>query len=69
MEARHSLYRALGHIRKGGLHEWARHHGWKGSDSDPIPEKFKKEASASKNPHVAHMGHLASTLEHLHHKG
>jgi hypothetical protein len=51
------------HLHKGGLHQWARTKGWKGSDSDPLPEKFKDEAAASNNPHVAKMGQFAKNSE------
>jgi N-acetylglutamate synthase-like GNAT family acetyltransferase len=56
---RDSHHRAIFHLRKGGLHAWARHHGFKGSDSDPLPESLKEEAKHSDNPHVAKMGNFA----------
>ena len=54
-----SDHRALFHLRKGGLHRWARSQGWSGSDSDPLPESIKAKAKASDNPHVAKMGNFA----------
>ena len=57
-----SLYRALHHLRKGGLHQWARQHGFTGSDSDPLPEKYKDMAAKSDNPHVVKMGVFAKNF-------
>jgi hypothetical protein len=59
---RNSSYRAVFHLRRGGLHDWARKHGWKGKDSDPLPESLKKEAKNSDNPHVAKMGNFAENF-------
>jgi hypothetical protein len=56
------------HLRKGGLHEWARSKGFTGSDSDPLPEKYKTEAANSDNPHVEKMGVLAKNFEHMDNK-
>jgi hypothetical protein len=60
---RKSNHRAIFHLRKGGLHDWARSKGWKGSDSDPLPESYKSEAANSDNPHTAKMGHFALNSE------
>jgi hypothetical protein len=57
-----SDHRALFHLRKGGLHQWARHHGFTGSDSDPLPEKYKTMAAASDNEHVRKMGQFAKNF-------
>jgi hypothetical protein len=55
-----SDYRAHFHLRRGGLHQWARNsQGWKGSDSDPLPESLKEKAKHSDNPHVAKMGNFS----------
>ena len=57
--ARNSHYRAVFHIRKGGLHQWARHHGFTGKDSEPLPEKYKHMAANSDNEHTRKMGQFA----------
>jgi hypothetical protein len=57
-----SDHRALFHLRKGGLHQWARHRGFTGSDSDPLPEKYKKQAAASNIEHVRKMGQFAENF-------
>lgn len=62
-----SDHRVLFHLHKGGLHQWARHRGFTGSDSDPLPEKFKDMAAASDNAHVARMGHFAKNSEKFEH--
>jgi hypothetical protein len=62
-----SPYRALFHLRKGGLHAWARKHGWKGSDSDPLPDEYKQKAAASEDPHTAHMGQFALNAKKFEH--
>jgi hypothetical protein len=59
MAKRDSHYRAVFHLRKGGLHDWARKKGWSGSDSDPLPDEYKHEAASSDNPHTAKMGQFA----------
>ena len=64
---RNSHHRAMFHLRQGGLHDWARKHGWSGSDSDPLPESIKREAASSDNPHVSKMGHFALNAEKFHH--
>ena len=62
-----SLYRVIHHLRHGGLHDWARAHGWSGKNSDTLPEKYKHEAAASNNKHVRGMGQMALTFEGFHH--
>jgi len=66
-EEKVSPHRALFHLRKGGLHQWARSHGFTGSDSDPLPDKFKKMAAASDNGHVAKMGNFALNAKKFKH--
>ena len=61
-EAKVSSHRAKFHLRKGGLHQWARQHGFTGSDSDPLPEKYKTMAAASDNEHVRKMGQFAKNF-------
>lgn len=63
MAGRNSNYRAVFHLREGGLHEWARRHGWKGKASDPLPESYKQEAASSANPHTEKMGRFALNSE------
>lgn len=67
MAAKTSKYRAMFHLRKGGLHQWARKHGWSGSDSDPLPDEYKHKAAASDNTHVQHMGQFALNAKHFKH--
>lgn len=57
-----SDYRAVFHLRKGGLHQWARHRGFKGTDSDPLPEKYKEMAADSPIEHVRKMGQFAENF-------
>jgi hypothetical protein len=57
-----SDYRAMHHLRRGGLHQWARQRGFEGKDSDPLPEKYKTEAAASDNEHVRKMGQFAENF-------
>jgi N-acetylglutamate synthase-like GNAT family acetyltransferase len=64
MAERNSDHRAIHGLRHGALHAWARHHGFKGSDSDPLPESLKEEAKNSDNPHVAKMGNFAVNFGH-----
>lgn len=62
MEARHSLYRAIHHLRHGGLHAAL------GIPEDKtIPKSRIEAATHSKNSHVMHMANMALTLEGLHH--
>lgn len=60
-----SSHRALFHLRKGGLHNWARNQGWEGKDSDPLPEEYKHKAAASDIPHVQKMGQFSLNAEHF----
>jgi N-acetylglutamate synthase-like GNAT family acetyltransferase len=62
--ARNSDNRTAFNIRSGGLHKWARKHGFKGSDSDPLPEKFKEEAANSDDEHTRKMGQFALNFGH-----
>jgi len=57
-----SLYRAMHHLNKGGLH---RALGVK--EGEPIPAEKLEAAKKSSNPHVAHMAHFAATMEHFKH--
>jgi len=61
---RNSHHRAMFHLREGGLHQWARTHGFKGSDSDPLPQEFKEKAANSDNEHVRKMGQFALNFGH-----
>lgn len=65
--ARTSPNRALFHLRKGGLHQWARNQGWKGKDGDPLPDEYKHKAAASDTPHVAKMGNFALAAKKFKH--
>jgi hypothetical protein len=52
-----SLYRALHHLRHGGLHKAL------GIDeSETIPKSKIEEASHSSNEHLAHMARFAKTM-------
>lgn len=57
-----SVYRALHHLRKGGLHK---------ALSVPMSEKIPAEkiaaAKGSSNPHVAKMANFATTMSHFKH--
>jgi hypothetical protein len=57
-----SLYRAMHHLNKGGLHR-ALHV----PEGEPIPAEKLAAAKNSSNPHVAHMAHFAATMEHFKH--
>lgn len=57
-----SLYRALHHLRKGGLH---RALGVK--EGEKIPADKLAAAKNSNNAHVAHMANLAATMSHFKH--
>ena len=52
-----SLYRAMHHLRKGGLHD-ALHI----PRDQKIPEERLAAAKHSKNAHVAHMANFAHTM-------
>lgn len=53
-----SLYRAMAHLNKGGLHR-ALHV----PEGEPIPEDKLEAAKNSNNPHIAHMAHFAATMK------
>lgn len=59
MEKKHnvSLYRAMSHLNKGGLHR-ALHV----PAGEKIPESKLAKAKNSKNEHVAKMAHFAATM-------
>ena len=57
-----SLYRAMHHLRKGGLH---RALGVK--EGEPIPKEKIEKASHSDNAHLAHMANFAKTMSHFKH--
>jgi hypothetical protein len=52
-----SLYRAMHHLRKGGLHR-----ALGISEDKPIPAERLEEARNSKNSHVAKMANFAHTM-------
>ncbi len=52
-----SLYRAMHHLRKGGLHR-ALHV----PEDQSIPKERLEAARNSKNSHVAHMANFAHTM-------
>ena len=55
-----SLYRAIHHLRHGGLHRAL------GIPEDQkIPASRLESASHSDNSHIAHMANFAHTLEHM----
>ena len=58
-----SLYRALHHLNKGGLH---RALGF--AEGTKIPEEAVEKATHSHNEHIAHMARFAQTLSGFHHK-
>jgi hypothetical protein len=57
-----SLYRALNHLRRGGLHA-ALHV----SPDSKIPAEKLAAAKHSKNEHVRHMANFAATMSHFKH--
>lgn len=62
MEHKHnvSLYRALHHLRHGGLHAAL------GIDPDKtIPKERIEKATHSGNEHIAHMARFAQTMSHF----
>jgi len=59
-----SLYRAMHHLRKGGLHR-----ALGISEDKPIPADRLEKARNSKNSHVAHMANFAHTMSGFNHKG
>lgn len=52
-----SLYRAMHHLRKGGLHR-ALHI----PEDENIPKEKIEAATHSSNPHVVHMANMAQTM-------
>ena len=57
-----SLYRAMHHLRKGGLHR-ALHI----PEGESIPADRLEAAKNSKNSHVAHMANFAATMKGFKH--
>lgn len=57
-----SLYRAMHHLNKGGLHR-----ALKVPEGQPIPKDKLEAAKNSDNTHVAHMAHFADTMSHFKH--
>lgn len=57
-----SLYRAMHHLRKGGLHR-ALHI----PADQTIPADRLEKAKNSKNSHVQHMANMAETMKHFKH--
>jgi hypothetical protein len=57
-----SLYRAIHHMRKGGLHR-----ALGVPEDENIPKEKVEAAAHSSNEHVAHMGNFAKTLEGMDH--
>lgn len=59
-----SLYRAMHHLRKGGLHR-----ALGVPENEPIPAEKMAEAKDSKNAHVRKMAQFAHTMGGFNHKG
>lgn len=57
-----SLYRALHHLNKGGLHR-----ALKVPEGTPIPKDKLAAAKNSQSEHVRHMANFASTMSHFKH--
>lgn len=57
-----SLYRAMHHLRKGGLHR-ALHI----PEDEKIPADRLEAAKNSPNEHVQHMANMAATMKHFKH--
>lgn len=57
-----SLYRALHHLRHGGLHR-----ALGVSEDETIPKSKIEAATHSDNAHVAHMANMAQTMSHFKH--
>jgi len=57
-----SLYRALHHLRKGGLHR-----ALNVAEGTPIPAAKLAAAKNSKSEHVRKMANFAATMSHFHH--
>ena len=59
-----SLYRAMHHLNKGGLHR-----ALGVPEGQPIPADKLEAAKNSKNSHVRHMANFAATMKGFHHGG
>jgi hypothetical protein len=57
-----SLYRAMHHLRKGGLHR-----ALKVPEGEPIPHEKLEAAKNSSNSHVKHMANFAATMKGFKH--
>ena len=57
-----SLYRAMHHLNKGGLHR-----ALKVPEGQPIPAEKLAAAKHSENGHIRKMAAFASTMEHFKH--
>jgi hypothetical protein len=66
MAAKHkhnvSLYRAIHHLRKGGLHK-----ALQVPEDETIPAEKLEAAKHSDNEHVRHMANFASTMSNFKH--
>lgn len=58
MEHNVSLYRAMHHLNKGGLHR-----ALGVEEGKPIPRAKVEAAKNSENEHVAHMANFAATMK------
>jgi len=58
-----SLYRAMHHLRKGGLHR-----ALGVPEGEKIPAEKLEAARHSKNEHVKHMANFAHTMMGMNHK-
>lgn len=63
MAKNQSLYRAIHHMRKGGLHR-----ALGVPENETIPAEKVEAATHSENPHVVHMANFAKTLKGFSHK-
>jgi len=57
-----SIYRAMHHLRKGGLHR-----ALNVPMDENIPADKLEHAKHSSNEHVMHMANMAETMKHMHH--
>jgi hypothetical protein len=57
-----SLYRAMHHLRKGGLHK-----ALGVPQGQSIPAEKMEHAKNSSNEHVRHMANFAATMSHFKH--
>lgn len=57
-----SLYRALHHLRRGGLHR-----ALGVLEGESIPKEKLEKAKNSESEHVRHMANFASTMSHFKH--